>query len=65
MIIREVLMELESHGIKVTNQAVRALLKKRYGIVNQQGSFPIIFSEKIGRQIVDYYLLKYKNQAPN
>jgi len=56
MLIRNVLDALDKEGIKITNQAVRHLLRKRYHIYGI--NYLITFPDEVGQEIINYYKLK-------
>jgi len=58
MIIREIQRELAKDGISVTSQAIRDLLRKKFFVTNEHKNSTIIFDEKIGRKIIEYYKVK-------
>lgn len=60
MLIRNVLEALDKEGIKITNQAVRHLLRERYHIYGID--YLITFPDEIGNEIINYYKLKHRRK---
>ena len=60
MLIRNVLDALNKEGIKITNQAVRHLLRERYHIYGIDHL--ITFPEEVGEEIINYYKLKNRRK---
>jgi hypothetical protein len=60
MIIREIQRELEKDNIKVSSQAIRDLLQRKFFITSNKKNETITFDEIVGTKIIEYYQAKNK-----